>query len=110
VARYLNSKTVRPILVQAMLTRDVGARWRWIAGTSLALPRFRGWAAPFLMPICGDPGGFLTRSVPRTWSELKSLDHLSWQAVHDCPARGDGRRLALLADIESGKVTVVARD
>src|SRR6266545_2271765 len=43
VARYLNSKTVRPILVQAMLDAPMfGARWRWIAGTSLALPRFQG--------------------------------------------------------------------
>ncbi len=43
VAHYLNAKTVRPLLVQAMLDAPMfGARWRWIAGTSLALPRFHG--------------------------------------------------------------------
>src|SRR5204862_6460831 len=42
VARYLNSKTVRPLLIQAMLDAPMfAARWRWTAGTSLALPRFR---------------------------------------------------------------------
>ena len=43
VARYLNSKTVREVLIQAMLDAPMfAARWRWIAGISLALPRFRG--------------------------------------------------------------------
>ncbi len=43
VARYLHSSTVRPLLIQAMLDAPMfAARWRWIAGTSLALPRFRG--------------------------------------------------------------------
>jgi ATP-dependent Lhr-like helicase len=43
VARYLNAKTVREILVQAMLTAPMfAARWRWVAGISLALPRSRG--------------------------------------------------------------------
>src|SRR6185312_9520819 len=43
IAHYLNAKTVRPLLVQAMLDAPMfGARWRWIAGTALALPRFQG--------------------------------------------------------------------
>ncbi|HKW80727.1 MAG TPA: DEAD/DEAH box helicase, partial [Casimicrobiaceae bacterium] len=43
VAHYLNARTVRPLLIQAMLDAPMfGARWRWIAGTSLALPRFQG--------------------------------------------------------------------
>src|SRR5208282_3982168 len=42
VPRYLNAKTVRPLLVQAMLDAPMFvARWRWAAGVSLALPRFR---------------------------------------------------------------------
>ena len=37
------AKTVRDVLIQAMLDAPMfAARWRWIAGTSLALPRFRG--------------------------------------------------------------------
>jgi ATP-dependent Lhr-like helicase len=43
VARYLNAKTVRPLLVQALLDAPMfTARWRWNATIALALPRFRG--------------------------------------------------------------------
>ena len=43
VARYLHSNSVRALLVQAMLDAPMfTARWRWIAGIALALPRFRG--------------------------------------------------------------------
>jgi ATP-dependent Lhr-like helicase len=43
VARYLNPATVRPVLIQAMLDSPMfTTRWRWTAGISLALPRFRG--------------------------------------------------------------------
>ncbi|HEY5210246.1 MAG TPA: DEAD/DEAH box helicase [Stellaceae bacterium] len=43
VARYLYSNTVRPVLIQAMLDAPMfNTRWRWVAGISLALPRFQG--------------------------------------------------------------------
>ena len=43
VAHYLNAKTVRELLVQALLDAPMfGTRWRWVAGVALALPRFRG--------------------------------------------------------------------
>ncbi len=43
IARYLHSKTVRPLLVQALLDAPMFAtRWRWDASVALALPRFRG--------------------------------------------------------------------
>ena len=43
VARYLNAKTVREMLIQALLDAPMfGTRWRWVAGVALALPRFRG--------------------------------------------------------------------
>ena len=42
VARYLNSNSVRAVLIQAMLDAPMfTTRWRWVAGVSLALPRFR---------------------------------------------------------------------
>ena len=42
VARYLQSGSVRPLLIQALLDAPMfTARWRWTATTSLALPRFR---------------------------------------------------------------------
>src|ERR1019366_10488215 len=38
-ARYLNSKTVRPLLVQALCAAPMfDVRWRWDAGIALALP------------------------------------------------------------------------
>jgi ATP-dependent Lhr-like helicase len=43
VARYLHADTVRPLLIQAVLDAPMfAARWRWVAGVTLALPRFRG--------------------------------------------------------------------
>ena len=42
VFHYLNAKTVRDILIQALLDAPMfGIRWRWNAGRSLALPRQR---------------------------------------------------------------------
>src|SRR6266568_75031 len=45
VFRYLNSKTIRDLLVQALLDAPMFTiRWRWNATRSLAVPRFRGGA------------------------------------------------------------------
>ena len=45
VFRYLNSKAVRDLLVQALLDAPMFTiRWRWNATRSLAVPRFRGGA------------------------------------------------------------------
>ena len=42
-ARYLNSNSVRQVLVQALCAAPMfEVRWRWDAGIALALPRFRG--------------------------------------------------------------------
>ena len=42
-ARYLHSASVRTVLIQALLDAPMFAtRWRWVAGTALALPRKRG--------------------------------------------------------------------
>src|SRR5690606_1653127 len=43
VKRYLNSQTVRDVLIQALLDAPMFiTRWRWVGGVALALPRFRG--------------------------------------------------------------------
>ena len=43
VQRYLHSANVRTVLTQALLDAPMFlTRWRWVAGVSLALPRFRG--------------------------------------------------------------------
>ncbi len=121
VARYLHSATVRPVLVQAMLASPMfTARWRWIAGTSLALPRFRGgrkvpaplqrmraedlMAAVFPDQIACADNLVGDREVP---------DHpLVQQAVHDClyEAMDIEGLERLLRAIENGDVKVVARE
>jgi ATP-dependent Lhr-like helicase len=43
VPRYLNSASVKTVLVQALLDAPMfNTRWRWVAGVALALPRFQG--------------------------------------------------------------------
>jgi len=43
VAHYLNSRSVRAVLVQALLAAPLfTTRWRWVANISLAVKRFRG--------------------------------------------------------------------
>jgi ATP-dependent Lhr-like helicase len=43
VARYLNSRSVRAVLVQALLTAPLfNTRWRWVASIALAVKRFQG--------------------------------------------------------------------
>ena len=43
VARYLNSNSVEELLTQALLDAPMfTTRWRWVAGISLAIPRFQG--------------------------------------------------------------------
>ncbi|MGH7101634.1 MAG: Lhr family helicase, partial [Acetobacteraceae bacterium] len=42
-AHYLHSSSARKVLIQALLTAPMfTTRWRWVAATSLALPRMRG--------------------------------------------------------------------
>ena len=43
VAQYLNSNSVRAVLIQALLDAPLfTTRWRWVANLSLAVKRFRG--------------------------------------------------------------------
>src|SRR4029453_17943344 len=121
VARYLHSNSVRPILVQAMLDAPMfAARWRWIAGIALALPRFRGgrkvpaplqrmraedlMAAVFPDQIACAENIVGDREIP---------DHpLVRQAIDECLYEAmaiDGLE-RLLRGIKSGDIRVVARD
>ncbi|HKU87963.1 MAG TPA: DEAD/DEAH box helicase [Casimicrobiaceae bacterium] len=121
VARYLHSNTVRSVLVQAMLAAPMfAARWRWVAATSLALPRFRGgrkvpaplqrmraddlMAAVFPDQIACAENIVGDREIP---------DHpLVHQVIDDCLHEAmdvDGLE-HLLRRIEQGDVRVVARD
>ncbi len=121
VARYLHSATVRDVLIQAMLDAPMfAARWRWVAGTSLALPRFRGgkkvpaplqrmraddlMAAVFPDQIACAENIVGPRAIP---------DHpLVEQTVHDClhEAMDIEGLERLLRAIEAGAVAIVACD
>jgi ATP-dependent Lhr-like helicase len=121
VARYVHSNTVRDLLIQAMLDAPMfAARWRWVAGTALALPRFRGgkkvpaplqrmraedlMAAVFPDQIACAENIVGDREIP---------DHpLVRQVVHDClyEAMDIEGLERLLRRIEAGHIEIVARD
>jgi ATP-dependent Lhr-like helicase len=121
VARYLNANTVREVLIQAMLVAPMfAARWRWIAGVSLALPRFAGgkkvpaplqrMRAEDLMAAVFPDGVACAENVvgPR-----EIPDHpLVRQAVHDClhEAMDIVGLERILRELHSGAIEVVARD
>ena len=121
VARYLNSNTVRPLLVQALCAAPMfPVRWRWSATVALALPRFRGGKkvpAPLQRMAAED---LLASVFPdqvacaeNLSGELEIPDHpLVRQAIRDCLEEAmdiDGLE-RLLRALEAGSVRSLARD
>ena len=121
VARYLNSTSVREVLVQAMLDAPMfNARWRWAATTALALPRFRGGKKvppPIQRMVAED---LLSAVFPDSNACAENLvgervvpEHpLVRQTVHDClhDAMDIEGLEALLKRIDAGEVRITARD
>ncbi|HEX5999619.1 MAG TPA: helicase-related protein [Hyphomicrobiaceae bacterium] len=121
VARYLHSGSVEHVLIQAMLDAPMFiTRWRWVAGVSLALPRFRaGKRVP--PPLARMAAEDLIASVfpdqiacaENLTGEREVPDHpLINQAISDCLTEAmdlPGLK-RLLQGIESGSIKVVARD
>jgi len=121
VARYLNAKTVRPLLIQALLDAPMfTTRWRWVAGVALALPRFRGGkkVAPQLARMEAED---LVASVfpdqlacaENLVGEREIPDHpLTNQTIADClnDAMDIGGLERVLARLEAGEMRVVACD
>jgi len=121
VARYLHSHSVRSVLIQALCAAPMfGVRWRWVAGISLALPRFQGGkkippqiarmnAEDLLASVFPDQVA-CAENLP---GELEVPDHpLVQQTVRDCldEAMDIGTFEALLSRLERGEIRVVARD
>ena len=121
VSRYLNSKTARHVLIQALCAAPMFAvRWRWDAGIALALPRFRGGkkippqiarmnAEDLLASVFPDQVA-CAENLP---GEIEIPDNpLVRQAIRDCleDAMNVEGFEALLRGLESGAVRVVARD
>jgi ATP-dependent Lhr-like helicase len=121
VFRYLNSKTVRDLLVQALLDAPMFTiRWRWNATRSLAVPRFRG-GAKIAAPLQRmESENLLAAVFP---DQLACLEHivgdreipnhpLVKQTIDDCLTEAmdiDGLE-ELLRKIEHGEIRCIARD
>ncbi len=121
VFRYLNSKTVREILIQALLDSPMfPIRWRWNASRSLALPRSRGGkkiAAPLQRM---ESENLLAAVFPDQLACPENLvgdrvvpDHpLVQQTIEDCLIEAmDIEGLEnLLRRIEKGEILCIVRD
>ena len=121
VAHYLSAKTVRPLLVQALLDAPMfGTRWRWNAGFALALLRFRGGhkVAPQLQRMASED--LLASIFPdqvacgeNIVGDREIPDHpLVRQTIDDCLHEAmdiDGLERVLSA-IEHSQIKVLARD
>src|SRR6204780_5266850 len=120
-ARYLNSNSVRQLLVQALCAAPMfEVRWRWDAGISLALPRYRGGkkippqiarmnAEDLLASVFPDQVA-CAENLP---GEIEIPDHpLVRQTIRDCleDAMDIASVEAVLRGLESGAIRVVARD
>src|SRR5512132_950636 len=121
VFRYLNSKTVRDLLVQALLDAPVfTVRWRWNASRALAVPRFRG-GAKIAAPLQRmESENLLAAVFPDQLACLEHIvgdreipDHpLVKQTVDDCLTEAmdiDGLE-EVLRRIERGEIRCIARD
>ncbi|MGA7323572.1 MAG: ATP-dependent DNA helicase, partial [Rhodomicrobium sp.] len=121
VAHYLNSDTVRPLLIQALLDAPMFiTRWRWAAGISLALPRFRGGrkvppqlarmgAEDLIAAVFPDQ----IACAENLTGEREVPDHpLVNQTITDCltDAMDIEGLERLLKGLESGSIQVVTRD
>jgi ATP-dependent helicase Lhr and Lhr-like helicase len=121
VRHYLHSASIRSVLIQALLDAPMFVtRWRWVAGVSLALPRFRGGkrVPPQLARM--DAEDLIAAIFPDQLACAENLvgereipDHpLVRQTIADCLADAmdiDGLT-RILTRLESGEIRIVARD
>jgi ATP-dependent Lhr-like helicase len=120
-ARYLHSASVRTILIEALLDAPMFAtRWRWVAGTALALPRRRGGKrlAPQLArmeaeDLIGTVFPDQLACAENLVGEREIPDHpLVQQTISDCltEAMDVAGLERLLRGLEVGEIQVVACD
>src|SRR6266487_365874 len=121
VFRYLNAKTVRDLLVQALLDAPMFTiRWRWNATRSLAVPRFRGGSKIAAALQRMESENLLAAVFPEQLACLEHIvgdreipDHpLVEQTIHDCLTEAmdiDGLE-EVLRKIENGQIRCIARD
>src|SRR5205085_1662349 len=121
VPRYLHSASIRRLLTEALLDAPMFiTRWRWVAGVSLALPRFRGGkkVPPQLARM--DAEDLVAAIFPDQLACAENVvgnreipDHvLVRQTIADCLTEAmdvDGLG-QLLRRLEAGDIRVVCRD
>jgi ATP-dependent Lhr-like helicase len=121
VFRYLNSQTVREVLVQALLDAPMfPIRWRWNASRALALPRQRGGRKVPGPLQRMDAENLIAAVFPDQLACLENIagdreipDHpLVRQTIEDCLTEAmDIEGLTdLLRRIEGGGIECIARD
>ncbi|CAD0332979.1 DEAD/DEAH box helicase [Xanthomonas hortorum pv. cynarae] len=121
VGRYLHSSSAEHVLIQAVLDAPLfGVRWRWNATNAMALPRFTGGnkVAPQLQRMKSED--LLASVFPDQVACAENLagerqvpDHpLVTQTLQDClhQAMDSEGWLQVLRGLESGAITVAARD
>ncbi len=121
VFRYLNSETVRDLLVQALLDAPMFTiRWRWNTTRSLAVPRFRG-GAKIAAPLQRmEAENLLAAVFPDQLACLEHIvgdraipDHpLVKQTIDDCLTEAmdiEGLK-EVLRKIERGEIRCIAHD
>jgi ATP-dependent helicase Lhr and Lhr-like helicase len=121
VFHYLNSRTVREILIQALLDAPMfGIRWRWNATRALALPRQRGGRKVPAPLQRMESENLLAAIFPDQLACLENIagdreipeNPLVQQTIDDCLTEAmdiDGL-IDLLKRIESGAIECIARD
>jgi ATP-dependent helicase Lhr and Lhr-like helicase len=121
VRHYLHSASIREVLVQALLDAPMFVtRWRWVAGVSLALPRFRGGkkVPPQLARM--DAEDLIASVFPDQLACAENLvgerdipDHpLIRQTIKDClvDAMDIDGLTQILTRLDAGEIRVVTRD
>ncbi len=121
VAKFLNSKTVRDLLIQALLAAPMfNIRWRWNAVCALALRRFQGGkkTQPHLLRMQAED--LVACVFPDQLACLENIvgdreipDHpLVYQSIEDClnEAMDIDRLVERIKGIETGAIRVVGRD
>jgi ATP-dependent Lhr-like helicase len=121
VRHYLHSTSIRAVLIQALLDAPMFVtRWRWVAGVSLALPRFRGGkkVAPQLARM--DAEDLIAAIFPDQLACAENLvgereipDHpLIRQTITDClvDAMDIDGFTQILTRLEASEIRVVTRD
>lgn len=121
VAQYLNTKSVKNVLIQAVLDAPMfTVRWRWNVTCALAVRRFQNGkkTPPYLIRMQSDD--LVTSVFPEQTACLENLagdreipDHpLVEQTLKDCLTEAmdvDGL-IGILEQIQNGVIEVVARD